>query len=392
MSKITDTQLIKHLSHIDELLYSTNDDRKQLLKFCNQIINAIEKQTIKDTNIAELTTKIDGSVSIVFGLHPQQQRFFIGSKSVFNKTPKVNFNIDDIYINHGKSAGLAKTLIYLFEVLSKYKFTNVYQADLIFTPETLDISNGIAKFTPNTITYSLPAELVKGKKVGLSVHTIYRATGDPTDDLSLNHMISSQLLSKPKEIQSAQDVYLVTTKTNIDSILKTDKIRQNFYVKELKNELSKLTSAVNAVNKKNIEELIINLNTFLVSYSNQCIRTGTQHNTQGFIMYMNTKATDANEKLKRARIENFDYVQTEQYATLQSHKTELNTIFGTQESLTKFKTLLLAFFNHGKHEFKTHYKDEETGHEGFVFRFDDKLLKLVDRPRFSKLNFNNDRF
>ena len=45
MSKITDTQLIKHLSHIDELLYSTNDDRKQLLKFCNQIINAIEKQT-----------------------------------------------------------------------------------------------------------------------------------------------------------------------------------------------------------------------------------------------------------------------------------------------------------------------------------------------------------
>jgi len=73
-------------------------------------------------------------------------------------------------------------------------------------------------------------------------------------------------------------------------------------------------------------------------FGNQCSRTGTQHNTQGFIMYMNTKATDANEKLKRGHIENFDYVQTEQYALLQSHKTELNTIFGTQESLTKFKT------------------------------------------------------
>lgn len=392
MSKITDTQLIKHLSHIDELLYSTNDDRKQLLKFCNQIIYAIEKQNIEDTNITELTTKIDGSVSIVFGLHPQQQKFFIGSKSVFNKTPKVNFSVDDIYVNHGKSAGLAKTLIYLFEILSKYKFTNVYQADLIFTPETLEIKNGIAKFTPNTITYSLPAEVVKGKKVGMSVHTIYRVSGSTTDELSLNHMVSSQLLTKPKELQTAKDVYLVTTQTNIDSILKTDKIRQNFYVKELKNELSKLTSAVNAVNNKNIEELIINLNSFLVSYSNQCIRTGTPHNTQGFIMYMKTKATTANEKLKRGRIENFDYVQTEQYGLLQTHTRELNTIFGTQEGLTKFKTLLLAFFNHGKHEFKTHYKDEDTGHEGFVFRFDDKLLKLVDRPRFSKLNFNNDRF
>lgn len=392
MSKITDTQLIKHLSHIDELLYSTNDDRKQLLKFCNQIINAIEKQNIEDTNITELTTKIDGSVSIVFGLHPQQQKFFIGSKSVFNKTPKVNFSVDDIYVNHGKSAGLAKTLIYLFEILSKYKFTNVYQADLIFTPETLEIKNGIAKFTPNTITYSLPAEMVKGKKVGMSVHTIYRVSGSPTDEISLNHMVSSQLLTKPKELQTAKDVYLVTTQTNIDSILKTDKIRQNFYVKELKNELSKLTSAVNAVNNKNIEELIINLNTYLMSYSNQCIRTGTQHNTQGFIMYMKTKATTANEKLKRGRIENFDYVQTEQYGLLQAHTRELNTIFGTQESLTKFKILLLAFFNHGKHEFKTHYKDEDTGHEGFVFRFDDKLLKLVDRPSFSKLNFNNDRF
>ena len=392
MSKITDTQLIKHLSHIDELLYSTNADRKQLLKFCTQIISAIEKQNINDTEITELTTKIDGSVSIVFGLHPQQQKFFIGSKSAFNKTPKVNFSVDDIYVNHNKSVGLAKTMIYLFEILSKYKFTNVYQADLIFTPETISIANGIAKFTPNTITYSLPADLMKGKKIGLSVHTIYRVSGSPTDELSLNHMVSSQLLSKPKELQTAKDVHLVTTKTNIDSILKTDKIRQNFYVTELKKELSRLTSSVNAVNNKNIEEFIVNLNAYLVSYSNQCIRTGTQHNTQGFIMYMKTKATTANDKLKRGRIENFEYGETEQYKLLQSHNTELNTVFATQETLTKFKTLLLAFFNHGKHEFKTQYKDEDTGHEGFVFRFDDKLLKLVDRPRFSKLNFNNDRF
>ena len=38
-----------------------------------------------------LSTKYDGSPSVIFGHHPETGRFFVASKSVFNKNPKLNY-------------------------------------------------------------------------------------------------------------------------------------------------------------------------------------------------------------------------------------------------------------------------------------------------------------
>ena len=38
-----------------------------------------------------LTMKYDGSPSIVFGRHPENNKFFVASKSAFNKNPKINY-------------------------------------------------------------------------------------------------------------------------------------------------------------------------------------------------------------------------------------------------------------------------------------------------------------
>mgnify|MGYP003348982773 CR=1 FL=1 len=45
---------------------------------------------------ANLTMKYDGSPSIVFGHHPQTGKFFVASKSAFNKNPKINYSPKDI--------------------------------------------------------------------------------------------------------------------------------------------------------------------------------------------------------------------------------------------------------------------------------------------------------
>ena len=43
------------------------------------------------------SVKIDGSHAIVWGTDPENAKFFVGTKSVFNKrTPKVNYTAEDV--------------------------------------------------------------------------------------------------------------------------------------------------------------------------------------------------------------------------------------------------------------------------------------------------------
>ena len=48
-----------------------------------------------------MTVKWDGAPAIICGINPENGKFFVGTKSVFNKTPKINYNISDIRKNHG---------------------------------------------------------------------------------------------------------------------------------------------------------------------------------------------------------------------------------------------------------------------------------------------------
>lgn len=374
MSTVTDTQLIKHLSHIDELIYSTPADRLELVEFCRNVIDLVNG-SIESNKITEMTTKIDGSVSVVFGRHPTNHKFFVGSKSVFNKTPKINYSVDDIYLNHNKNVGLCKTLIYIFNVLSKYVWENCYQGDLIFTEKDLKESGDKIEFTPNTLTYSIEKKYLKGKKLGLSVHTIYRQIAKPIDDVSLLHMKANQLLAKPKEIANAHDIYLVKTATDINSILKTEKLRLVFYTKELEKEYARLKSSVSAMKDDEFANLVVHLNKELVMYSNQCIRNQCEHSYLGFLNFVKTKWIAKGGELERLDL-------------LGEYQRGFNTLFAIQETLTRFKTLLIQLFGNEKHEFQTKYKDAETGHEGYVFKYGERLLKLVNRLEFSKHNFD----
>ena len=374
MSKISDTQLIKHLSHIDELIYSVPADRLELVEFCRNVIDLVNGE-IESNKITEMTTKIDGSVSVVFGRHPTSNKFFVGSKSVFNKTPKINYSVDDIYLNHNKNVGLCKTLIYIFNVLSKYVWENCYQGDLIFTENDLKDNGDKVEFTPNTLTYSIDKSQLKGKKLGLSVHTIYRQIAKPIDDVSLLHMKANQLLSKPKEIANAHDVYLVKTATDINSILKTEKMRLVFYTRELEKEYQRLKISVKSLKSDEFANLVIHMNRELVMYSNQCIRNQSEHNYLGFLNFVKTRWIAKGGELDRLEL-------------LGEYQSSFNTLFAIQETLTRFKSLLINLFAHGKHEFQTKYKDTDTGHEGYVFKFGERLLKLVNRLEFSKHNFD----
>ena len=75
-----------HLEHPEDTILT--GDLSVLDAFSNRMHNSY-------------SVKIDGSPAIVWGVNPENGKFFVGTKSVFNKrTPKVNYSIQDIERNH----------------------------------------------------------------------------------------------------------------------------------------------------------------------------------------------------------------------------------------------------------------------------------------------------
>ena len=60
---------------------------------------------------ADLSVKIDGAPAIVYGTNPANGKFFVGTKSVFNKVKiKINHTHEEIEKNH--TGAVAKILHY----------------------------------------------------------------------------------------------------------------------------------------------------------------------------------------------------------------------------------------------------------------------------------------
>ena len=135
---------------------------------------------------SNLTTKYDGSPSIVYGHHPETGKFFVASKSAFNKTPKLNYTAKDIQQNHGHAPGLADKLTSALKHLPKVApKQGIYQGDVMHSGgktkanPTGDVTekSGKVSYTPNTITYTHSgpeAEAAKKSKFGIVTHTQYQ--------------------------------------------------------------------------------------------------------------------------------------------------------------------------------------------------------------------------
>ena len=120
-------------------------------------------------NNGNISAKIDGSPAIVWGTNPANNKFFVGTKSVFNKKLiKINHDHRQIDENHqGKVADI------LHKCLDNlYPTTNIYQGDFIGF-------GGTYSFLPNTITYDFPEEI--HQEIIIAPHTYYIADKDLRD-------------------------------------------------------------------------------------------------------------------------------------------------------------------------------------------------------------------
>jgi hypothetical protein len=139
-----------------------------------------------------MQTKWDGAPSVVCGVDPASGMFFVGNKSVFNKSgPKIAFSERDVDVLYPEQEGLAIKLKMSYRYFSKLGIKGVIQGDLMFTEEDKRYERidgeDLITFRPNTITYGIPKDHPIGRevdiaKIGVVFHTHY--TGSDLSTMS----------------------------------------------------------------------------------------------------------------------------------------------------------------------------------------------------------------
>ena len=193
-----------HLEHLeDSILLDGSQGAKDAFMFLDELAQTFSG---KQRNNFKITTKWDGAPAIFCGTYPGTDKFFVGTKSVFNKEAKVNFTDGDIDENHGHAPGLVAKLKDALKYFPNLGIQGVAQGDLLFTDDKqIKTINGerCVVFTPNTITYCIPEssdlyEKAKNAKIGVVFHTKY--TGRTVETLNARFGYDVSKLRKSRDV------------------------------------------------------------------------------------------------------------------------------------------------------------------------------------------------
>src|SRR6056300_1114022 len=167
-----------HLEHLeDDIINRGSDGGRNAVNFLKSVRNMLAGSASGRVN---MSVKWDGAPAIIAGINPENGKFFVGTKSVFNVTPKINYTSADIRKNH--SGELANKLSIALRELSKLRISGILQGDFLFSKSDLKTAKidgeNMLTFTPNTITYAVPIDSDIGKRIkrarmGIVFHTSY---------------------------------------------------------------------------------------------------------------------------------------------------------------------------------------------------------------------------
>lgn len=369
---------LKHLTHAEDHLLDAGSDG---FEHAHEALLKAHEHTKGKKNTQDMTMKYDGSPSVVFGYHPDNGKFFVASKSAFNKTPKLNYTPEDVEKNHSHAPGLVKSLSHILEHLPKVTpKKGVFQGDLMYSPDTKQVSeNGGVQFTPNVITYESKDPKDLKAKVGVVVHTRYTGKSD-----SMKAKFDPNLGSFKKH----DDV-------NIKSA-EHDTSKVNYSAEEQDKTEHELAMA-KSIHDKHGKALYAHLDfpgqsEALNRYVNETVRTGESPSVAGLKSHIQTRTNKEMLKLKNntAKAKRV-YAQQNHLAHVDAHKENIENMFRVHKHLQNAKNVLVHALSRHDNGWKTSINGKKVKPEGFVFHHKGVPSKLVDREEFSKLNFEKVR-
>jgi hypothetical protein len=382
-----------HLEHLeDEVLNNGINGTRAAINFLRSLRDMLAGRAKKSVNVS---VKWDGAPAVFAGINPENDKFFVGTKGVFNKTPKVNYTDADIDANHS-SAGLNAKLKVALKYLPKLGITDVLQGDMLFTQDDLSTEtiDGIpyTTFTPNTITYAVPKESaskIEKSKMGIVWHTTY--SGDTLQSMRASFGASVKGLTKTNDVWFTDANYKDTSGTI------------NFNKAETTSITSVLSQAGKTFHKFNSQftkQLMSRQDVVLLikTFNNTKVREGqkisnTSKHSQDLIKYVDVKMQKNIDSVKTQKTKDAKQkVKDDLISFLSSNKGNLKIIFDMQNLLTDAKNMIIRKLEKAKGVMDTFIRTDNgyrvTAPEGFVAI--DQMgdaVKLVDRLEFSQANF-----
>ena len=190
----------------------------------------------------QVSLKIDGSPAIVWGTNPASGKFFVGTKSVFNKVKlKINESHEDIDTNH--SGNVAQILHCCLDSLPRTE--NIYQGDFIGF-------GGLNVYTPNTITYQFP-EIVT-QSIILAPHTKWSTDGELRDAYVSGTTPFFNDTNHVKFVQPCVDFIRITLpQVDVDDV-EFLSVKQ---AAEAKKQINALIRSGSELNLRNLTEILV---------------------------------------------------------------------------------------------------------------------------------------
>jgi len=385
-----------HMEHLeDEIINNGVKGANTAIEFLNSLNDMLAGGKSK-TNI---TVKWDGAPAIFAGINPENGKFFVAIKSLFNKTPKINYTNADISANHG-SGGPSDKIKLALKYLPELGITDgVYQGDIMFSKGDLkkqtidDVS--MLTFGPNTITYAVPedsdlASQMRKAHLGVVWHTKY--TGNSIDSLSASFGVSASTFNKTKNVWF-DDAYLNTADAATFTAKETQTLSNK--INMIKGAVKKAGTFLNQLSK---DKTKWGLAPLMKVFFNTKIRSGAGiSDTKKLVSefqqyYMDRMSAEIDSKKSDKGKKVYQDIQKEQQKILRKFKTELYFTMATYLGILDAKEMVIRKLEtiQGIGTFlKTADGFKVTAPEGFVAidAKDGSAVKLVDRLEFSHANF-----
>lgn len=385
-----------HLEHIeDEVLNFGVSGARSAINFLQSLRNMLAGNAESKVNV---TTKWDGAPAIFAGVNPENGKFFVGTKGVFNVNPKLNYTDEDIDNNH-PTEGLNQKLKVALRYLPKLGIKGVLQGDMMFTKG--DIKKQVISgesyitFQPNTIVYAVPSDIklahsMLDAQIGVVFHTSY--TGKKMQDMKASFNVDLGGLTNTKDVWFRDASFVDTSGSATFTEEET---------KQLTTILSLAGRTFQSISSMTLNRIASNeiIKTYIKTFNNAKVREGkkisnTNQHTLELIRWVEAKlnkdiADVKKEETKRKRIA----AKTELMRFFRQNAAQLRSIFDLQNLLVDAKLMIVRKLETVK-SIGTFVKTDDgfriTAPEGFVAvdRLKGNAVKLVDRLEFSQANFN----
>ena len=388
-----------HLEHIeDEILNFGVDGGRASINFVRSLRDMLAGASRSSVN---MTVKWDGAPAIFAGIDPEDGRFFVAKKSVFNVNPKLYKSASEV------DADLSGQLNSKFKValaeFSKLGITGVLQGDLMFTDdvstETID-GKSFYTFQPNTIVYAVDVNSALGKqiksaKIGVVWHTTY--SGKTLQGMKASFGANINGLQKPSTVWMDDATYKDTSGTSTMTAAETEKVTAS---------LSAAGSTFRTINSSLLNSFLNIQNSFtgdlagasLKTYNNSKVRAGEKitnpkQHAQGYIAWVEGVYQKRIDKLKTPATKKIaEDNKKETVRELKKHTTNLTNIITFQNHIVDAKMGIVSKLNTVKSIgtfIKTSNGFKAVNPEGYVAidRTTGGAVKLVDRMEFSFNNF-----